>query len=196
MFTGIITAVGKLESNNGTSHRFVCPIGWLTSVSIGDSIAVNGACLTVTNLEEEAFFADICVETKQRCAPFVLGAAVNLEHSLAIGDKLGGHFVTGHVDGMALLAESTPGRDGGRNWRLSPPLAVRQYIAEKGSVTLAGVSLTVNNTEGNGDFSVYLIPHTLEKTVLSSLSAGDAINLEVDLLARHVGRLLAFGNRQ
>lgn len=191
MFTGIITAVGKVAEINGGIHTFTCPDGWLAATAVGDSIAVNGACLTVTARSDHAFSADLSVETRRRCAPLIAGAAINLEQALAVGDKLGGHFVTGHIDGCAVLTAIDDGDDGGKQLRLSPPLEVLPLIAEKGSVALAGVSLTVNRIEAE-EVELYLIPHTVQQTNFVTAVVGQQVNLEVDILARHLARLAQY----
>jgi len=183
MFTGIVQAVGKIvrvspwEVDCGGLDR--------SDMAVGDSVCVQGACLTVTSLTARGFTADLSQETLRMTTGLDRPAPVNLEKSLALGDKLGGHLVTGHVDGVGEVAR----REGGAvAFRL--PLELRKYLARKGSVCIDGVSLTVNRAEGEL-FEVNLIPHTLEATTLGRLSAGSRVNVEVDLIARYVERMLA-----
>jgi len=183
MFTGIVQAVGKIvrvspwEVDCGGLDR--------SDMAVGDSVCVQGACLTVTSLTARGFTADLSQETLRMTTGLDRPAPVNLEKSLALGDKLGGHLVTGHVDGVGEVAR----REGGVvAFRL--PIELRKYLARKGSVCIDGVSLTVNRAEGEL-FEVNLIPHTLEATTLGRLSAGSRVNVEVDLIARYVERMLA-----
>jgi len=183
MFTGIVQAVGKIvrvspwEVDCGGLDR--------SDMAVGDSVCVQGACLTVTSLTARGFTADLSQETLRMTTGLDRPAPVNLEKSLALGDKLGGHLVTGHVDGVGEVAR----REGGVV-ALRLPLELRKYLARKGSVCIDGVSLTVNRAEGEL-FEVNLIPHTLEATTLGRLSAGSRVNVEVDLIARYVERMLA-----
>jgi len=183
MFTGIVQAVGKIvrvspwEVDCGGLDR--------SDMAVGDSVCVQGACLTVTSLTSRGFTADLSQETLRMTTGLDRPAPVNLEKSLALGDKLGGHLVTGHVDGVGEVAR----REGGVV-ALRLPLELRKYLARKGSVCIDGVSLTVNRAEGEL-FEVNLIPHTLEATTLGRLSAGSRVNVEVDLIARYVERMLA-----
>jgi len=183
MFTGIVQAVGKIvrvspwEVDCGGLDR--------SDMAVGDSVCVQGACLTVTSLTARGFTADLSQETLRMTTGLDRAAPVNLEKSLALGDKLGGHLVTGHVDGVGEVAR----REGGVV-ALRLPLELRKYLARKGSVCIDGVSLTVNRAEGEL-FEVNLIPHTLEATTLGRLSAGSRVNVEVDLIARYVERMLA-----
>jgi riboflavin synthase len=183
MFTGIVQAVGKivrvspLEIDCGTLD--------LADVAVGDSICVQGACLTVTTLKAKVFTADVSAETLRVTTGLDRAGPVNLEKSLAMGDKLGGHLVTGHVDGVGEVVR----RDGGMvAFRL--PAELKKYLARKGSVCIDGVSLTVNRAEGDL-FEVNLIPHTLQATTLDRLASGSQVNVEVDLIARYVERMLA-----
>lgn len=194
MFSGIIEAVGTVGAfvRRGADAQIRIGAGALSvsDVRIGDSIAVNGVCLTVTAVGVDAFDADLSAETLARTtfnrrAP---GDKVNLEKALAVGQRLGGHLVSGHVDGIGRLAAREAE---GRSLRLAfvAPAELGRYIAEKGSVCIDGVSLTVNQAEGNR-FSVNLVPHTLRATTLDALAPGDEVNLEVDLIARYLERLL------
>jgi len=194
MFTGIIQAVGRVSSivshGDGSRLSIHCPTlnpaGW----SEGDSIAVAGCCLTALAITDNGFEADLSGETLActSLGRLIAGSPVNLEPALAMGDRLGGHWVTGHVDGLARL---TSIKDLGDNSRLEFQVSdsLAHYIARKGSVTLDGVSLTVNQVD-QAQFEVNLIPHTLSVTTLGRLEVDDEVNLEVDLLARYMGRLL------
>jgi len=197
MFTGIVQAMGRIRSlePRGGDLRLTVETGGLelAGVVVGDSIAVSGACLTAVGLEPGAFAADVSRETLDctSLGALVPGAAVNLERALRAGDALGGHYVTGHVDGLAQVVEV---REEARSWRVrfEVPPALARYIAPKGSATLDGVSLTVNEVEGCV-FGVNLIPHTREVTTLGTLQPGHRVNLEVDIIARYVERLMAQG---
>jgi riboflavin synthase len=175
MFTGIIQAVGKI----GTLD--------LAGVKLGDSIAVNGACLTVVGMAAPRLAFDVSKETLDCTAGFVPGAAVNLEKSLRVGDGLDGHMVSGHVDGTGtVIAFETLGDN--RKLAVEVPRELAKYVARKGSVAVDGVSLTVNAVE-DCVFEVNLIPHTLAATNFGALAAGQKVNIEVDMLARYVERL-------
>lgn len=182
MFTGIVQAVGRivranpLEVDSGSLD--------LAGVAVGDSICVQGVCLTVTTIRGRSFTADVSEETLRVTAGLDRPGAVNLEKSLAVGDKLGGHLVTGHVDGVGEVT-----RRNGTVLAFRMPEALAKYVASKGSICVDGVSLTVNRVRGD-EFEVNLIPHTLEVTTLSRLQAGAKVNLEVDLIARYVERML------
>ncbi|TAK80086.1 MAG: riboflavin synthase [Betaproteobacteria bacterium] len=183
MFTGIVQAVGRivrvqpLEIETGALD--------LCDVAAGDSICVQGVCLTVTARTGGGFTADVSAETLRVTAGLDRPGPVNLEKSLALGERLGGHLVSGHVDGAGEVASFSGGV-----LRVRAPADLARYIARKGSITIDGVSLTVNRVEGPL-FEVFLIPHTLEVTTLSRLAPGARVNLEVDLIARYVERLLA-----
>ena len=183
MFTGIVQAVGRivrtrpLEVDAGGLD--------LADVAVGDSICVQGACLTVTSITIRGFTADVSEETLRVTHGLDAQGPVNLEKSLAVGDKLGGHLVTGHVDGVGEVAA----RNGGVV-AFRAPKALAKYIAPKGSITVDGVSLTVNRAEG-GTFEVNLIPHTLEVTTLGRLAPGVRVNLEVYLIARYLERIVS-----
>lgn len=195
MFTGIIQAVGHishLTERSGGEARVTIAAGGLdlADVAIGDSIAVNGVCLTVVEKGPAHFGVDVSQETFSCTVGFAPGEEVNLEKALRLADRLGGHLVSGHVDGVGevLRAERV---GGGVSMSIRAPRALERYIAPKGSIAVMGVSLTVNRVQG-GEFSVHLIPHTLEATVLKNLGPGSRVNLEVDLLARYAERLLAY----
>ncbi len=197
MFTGIVQAVGRVRSlePRGGDLRLVVGTGGLdlAGVAVGDSISVSGACLTAVALEPGAFAADVSRETLERTilGGLAPGSPVNLERALRAGDALGGHYVTGHVDGLARVVDL---REDARSWRLrfEVPAGLARYLAPKGSATVDGVSLTVNEVEGRV-FGVNLIPHTLEVTTLGALERGRVVNLEVDIIARYVERLMAAG---
>ena len=196
MFTGIVEATGRVRSvvpaNRGASVRIDAGHLDLSDVRVGDSIAVNGCCLTVVELEPAAFRVDVSQETQECTTGFEAGARVNLEKALRWSDRLGGHLVSGHVDGRGEVARKDQVGD---SWllevRISAELA--KYVARKGSITVNGVSLTVNQVERDR-FEVNLIPHTLEMTNLKDLRPGMPVNVEVDMLARYVERLM--GSRE
>ena len=182
MFTGIVQAVGRIVR---TEPLEVEAGGLdLADVAVGDSICVQGACLTVTSITGRGFTADVSAETLRVTSGLDRPGPVNLEKSLALGDKMGGHLVTGHVDGIGEVTS----RNGGVV-ALRAPAHLGKYIASKGSITVDGVSLTVNRVDGER-FEVNLIPHTLEATTLGRLAPGVRVNLEIDLLARYVVRAL------
>lgn len=183
MFTGIVQGVGRIVRTGPL--EIDCGSLDLVDVAVGDSICVQGVCLTVTALNGQRFTADVSEETLRVTTGLDrAGGAVNLEKSLALGDKLGGHLVTGHVDGVGVVTARTGGVVA---FRVPKPLA--RYVASKGSVCVDGVSLTVNRIVGE-EFEVNLIPHTLEVTTLSRLQPGVKVNIEVDLIARYVERML------
>ena len=183
MFTGIVQAVGRIESLH--PHRVATGRLPLAGVRIGDSISVQGCCLTVVKKAKGKLWFDVSKETLRVTAGLDRPGAVNLEKSLGLGDKLGGHLVTGHVDGVGFVLKHSNGF-----LQVKVPGALSRYIARKGSICIDGVSLTVNRVQGS-NFEVNLIPHTLKVTTLGRLAKGDGVNLEVDLVARYVARLLA-----
>lgn len=191
MFTGLIETTGELRSRErrgpGFRLRVACSLGPL---ELGESVAVSGACLTVIAHDPGGFDADVSLETadKTTLGRLPLGTPVNLERSLCLGDRLGGHLVTGHVDGVARVRGVETVGDA---WRvlIEPPRELERFVAPKGSVCLDGTSLTVNGVTGDG-FDVMLIPHTREVTNLGRLAAGAELNMEVDLVARYVLRYL------
>ncbi len=194
MFTGIIEAVGKIVAREpqGVDMRLHVAGGklGLDDVKLGDSIAVSGACLTVTHLTGDGFWTDVSRETLTRTVLGELrsGDRVNLERALTPSRRLGGHLVSGHVDGIGRVVEF---RQEGRSWRLriETPAPLARYIAEKGSICIDGVSLTVNAVEGVL-FDLNIVPHTLQETTLAAYRAGKRVNIEVDLIARYLERLL------
>jgi len=191
MFSGIITAVGRIAAvtptAGGVRLRVEAGALDLADVAIGDSIAVDGVCLTVVARGGGEFAADVSRETLATVAGFPAGARVNLEKALRLADRLGGHLVSGHVDGVGAVVRSTALGDN-RLLAVGLPRELARYVARKGSVAVNGVSLTVNEV-GAAEFAVNLIPHTLATTNLAALSAGDRVNLEVDLIARYLERL-------
>ena len=197
LFTGIVQAVGRIQRQDrrGDDMRLWIDAGGLdlSGARLGDSIAVNGVCLTAVELAAGAFAADVSVETLRLTSLGDLGAgdAVNLELALTLQTPLGGHLVSGHVDGLGeVLSRSPAGRS--EVWRFRAPKALARYIAAKGSITVDGVSLTVNAVSG-GEFEVNLVPHTLQVTRLGQLRPGSRVNLEVDIIARYLERLLTAG---
>ena len=182
MFTGIVQERGRVSSFEG--GRLVVESG--IRAGIGDSVAVEGVCLTVTGSGDGRLEFDVVLETERRAKPF--GAEVNLESALRAGDPLGGHYVQGHVDAVATVRSVEDEGDGKRVWFDVPPDVLR-YLVEKGSITVDGVSLTVAAVDGEG-FAVALVPHTLEATTLGGLAPGDPVNLEVDILAKYVEKLV------
>ena len=199
MFCGIVSATGSVAAferrGDGARLRVACPSGWALGMRAGDSVAVDGACLTATEVrtegevEGDGFGADLSSETVRLCAPLGVGSVVNLERALRLGDEIGGHFVSGHVDGTGEVLESEDDGAGGRRMRFSFPDELRGLLSRKGSVVVSGVSLTVNDADTNS-FSVHVIPHTLESTNLGALKIGARANLEADLLSRHIARIL------
>jgi riboflavin synthase len=193
MFTGIITDIGqvtRVEQRGDT--RLTIQTGFDTgTIAIGASIACNGVCLTAIELQPGAFVVEASAETRSRTTlgQWQTGTPLNLERSLKLGDELGGHLVYGHVDGLAQIVAVVPEGDSFR-WTFRAPPDLSRFIAAKGSVALNGVSLTVNSVDGD-HFGVNIIPHTTLHTTFGRLQAGDSVNLEVDMLARYVARLLA-----
>jgi riboflavin synthase len=193
MFTGLVEERGTVVAIEplGDSVRLTLRGPVVTAdAGHGDSIAVNGCCLTVTDLDGDAFTADVMAESLNRTSlgDLGVGSAVNLERAAAVGDRLGGHIVQGHVDGVGQLLERTPSK----HWdvlRFRLPAELAKYVVEKGSITVSGVSLTVVEVTEDS-FSVSLIPTTLADTTLGSLEPGDRVNLEVDIVAKYVERLL------
>lgn len=194
MFTGIVQAVGRIAASmpRGQDVRLTIDAGALdlSDVQLGDSIAANGVCLTVTGMGQHSYDVDVSAETLRCTAGFELNSEVNLEKALRLADRLGGHLVSGHVDGVGNVTRFEPAGDCFLLEVEAAP-ALAKYIAPKGSITVNGVSLTVNQVEGER-FAVNLIPHTLEVTTLKHLKPGSRVNLEVDLLARYAERLMAY----
>ena len=196
MFTGLITDVGRVVSAEQRGDlRLVIACGYdMATIDLGASIACSGVCLTAVDKGEDWFAVDVSAETLRRTAAglWQQGARLNLERSLRLGDELGGHIVTGHVDGVGEIEAVTEVGGSIRVTVLAPP-AVEAYIAAKGSVAIDGVSLTVNEVEPISDgvrFAVNIIPHTAERTTFSALAAGRQVNIEIDILARYIGRMM------
>jgi len=194
MFTGIIQAIGRIdkhEPNGGDVRLGIDCAGLdLARTRVGDSIAVNGVCLTAVAIEGQSFIADVSRETLQctSLGQLALGSPVNLETALTLDTALGGHLVSGHVDGLATLVEMKADARSLR-YRFEVDPAIQHYIAVKGSVTLDGTSLTVNGVDANR-FDVNIVPHTQQKTVFQFYETGTRVNIEVDIIARYLERLL------
>ncbi len=204
MFTGIITGVGRIVAiqalgsslDHGKRLSIAPPEGYLHDVGLGDSIALNGACMTVTTLDKAAnqFTIDISQESLSKTAGLDAEGSVNLEKALRAHDRLGGHIVSGHVDGVGQISYFA---QIGESWelRVTAPAQLAKYLAYKGSITVNGVSLTVNSVKDGAEgceISINLIPHTVENTALGSLKKGSSVNLEIDTMARYVERMLSF----
>ncbi|WP_310468143.1 riboflavin synthase [Sphingomonas sp.] len=201
MFTGIITDIGTVASaeQRGDLRLHVTTAYDLATVDLGASIACSGVCLTVVDKGKDWFAVDVSAETLSRTAPGLWreGAQLNLERPLKVGDELGGHIVTGHVDGLAEVLGVCPEGDSAKIG-LKAPDSLAPYIAEKGSITLDGVSLTVNQVrtaeDGSTHFAVNVIPHTAAHSTFGDLAAGRQLNVEIDILARYLDRMLAARN--
>jgi riboflavin synthase len=192
MFTGIITDIGSvrnIEKRGDTRFEFATKFD-TSKIVLGASIACNGACMTVVETGKDWFAIEASGESlsKTTLGDLDMGAKVNLEQALCVGDELGGHIVSGHVDGVATLVKRTPEGDSLR-LTFEVPETFAKYVAPKGSITLDGVSLTVNEVSGN-TFGINLIPHTQDHTTLGAKQPGDRINFEIDMLARYVARML------
>jgi len=202
MFTGIITGVGRIaavhalgsSSTHGKRLTISCPADYLNDVGLGDSIALNGACMTVTTLDLSArqFTIDISAESLDKTAGLDAEGSINLEKALRANDRLGGHLVSGHVDGIGRVTHFA---QVGESWelRVLAPTDLARFLAYKGSIVVNGVSLTVNriaDIAGGCAVSINLIPHTVENTALGSLQVGTNVNLEIDLIARYVERMM------
>ena len=187
MFTGIVEELGRFVGREGTRYRFEAKTV-LDDAQLGDSIAVNGCCLTVVELAEDSWVADISLETATRTNLVDLtdGDPVNFERPVRMQDRLGGHVVLGHVDGVGSVVRPAP------DLRVWMPAELGRYCVEKGSMTVDGVSLTIFDVSDD-EFSVAIIPHTAEVTTLGHRKEGDRVNLEADILAKHVEKLLATG---
>lgn len=203
MFTGIITGVGRIVAvaplgsslQHGKRLTVAAPAHYLDDAGLGDSIALNGACMTVTTLSPAAstFTVDVSAESLDKTAGLDHEGTVNLEKALRAHDRLGGHIVSGHVDGIGHVTHFA---QVGESWelRVMAPPALARYLAYKGSITINGVSLTVNRTADvpqGCEVSINLIPHTVQNTALGTLEAGSRVNLEIDLIARYVERMLS-----
>lgn len=207
MFTGIITGVGRIAAVRALGSSFShgkhltvrCPANYLEDVATGDSIALNGACMTVTDIDPAAnqLGFDVSAESLARTAGLDQPGNVNLEKALRAHERLGGHIVAGHVDGVGTVLRLDPV---GESWELAvlAPEALARYLAFKGSITVNGVSLTINDVQDRTDgcvLRINLIPHTMRHTTLGALQAGSRVNLEIDLIARYVERMLAAQGR-
>lgn len=205
MFTGIITGLGRIVeartlgtgSDHGLQLLIEVPPGYLDDVQPGDSIALNGACMTATSLDAATrrFKVDISAESLARTAGLARPGPVNLEKALRANDRLGGHLVSGHVDGIGTVSHFAPVGES-TELRVRAPKELARFIAYKGSITVNGVSLTVNRVADESDaceLSINLIPHTLVSTTLGTLATGQSVNLEIDLIARYVERMLRPG---
>ena len=200
MFTGIITAIGQIQSaqakGDGLYLVVEVPAGYLDDVAMGDSIAIQGACMTATQFDGNTFSLDISRESLNKTVGLDKPGPVNLEKALRLQDRLGGHLVSGHVDGVGTVIHfSQVANDAYGSWllRIEAPKELALFLAYKGSIVVNGVSLTVNKTEDTATaciVDINLIPHTLQSTTLGKLQHGDAVNLEVDLIARYVARML------
>ncbi len=203
MFTGIVGGVGRIvqtqplgaSAAHGLRAELEAPPGWLDDVSLGDSIAINGACMTVTLIDPPAqrFHVDVSAESLDKTVGLDVAGPVNLEKSLRASDRLGGHMVSGHVDGVGVVRAFAPA---GESWllRVAAAGSLARFLAVKGSITVNGVSLTVNRVEDVAqgcEFEINLIPHTLSVTTLGALRTGQRVNLEIDLIARYVERMLS-----
>lgn len=194
MFTGIIQTTGRINSieKKSDDSRFVFNTGRmeLTDMAIGDSIAVNGACLTIIEKEEDSFTADLSRETLDLTTFSILekGSRVNLEKAMMLSDRINGHMVSGHVDGVGKVINM---HDEGRSisYSIEVPVELTRFISKKGSVTVDGVSLTVNDISEN-TFSVNIIPHTLSETIFSDYQLNTPVNIEIDLIARYLEQLI------
>ncbi len=200
MFTGIIEAIGKVREpeplGDGVRLTIDTPVGWLKGTEIGESIAVNGACMTVVKIEGDTFQIEVSAESLSKTCGLNTWGEVNLEKALRVGDRLDGHIVSGHVDGVGQVEVMEPKAE---SWHLvvRAPMKLSQYLAYKGSITVNGVSLTINSVEdtpAGTRVSINLIPHTVEVTTLKHLKPQDWVNLEIDTIARYVERMMSLRN--
>ena len=198
MFTGIVTAMGEVTAitpiggGQDMRLRIATPSGWLDGVAMGASICCSGCCLTAVEFDAAGFTVEASAETlsKTTLGEWRVGRRINLERSLKLGDEMGGHIVSGHVDGVGRVVAAVP-ENGSTRWTFAVPPALLRFIAAKGSVAVDGCSLTVNHADGVG-FGVNIIPHTASVTGFGALREGDAVNIEIDMLARYVARLAEF----
>ena len=210
MFTGIITGVGRIiaahslgnTAGHGRRLTIEVPSGYLSDVGLGDSIALNGACMTAVSIDAAAnqFAVDVSAESLDKTSGLTELGTINLEKALRANDRLGGHIVSGHVDGIGCVVHFA---QVGESWelRITAPQALAKYMAYKGSITVNGVSLTVNKVqdlpdEAGCEISINIIPHTITHTALGSLKAGSSVNLEIDTVARYVERMLSSESKQ
>ncbi len=196
MFTGIIEEIGKIQGIQKGARSAVLSVQAseiLEDVHLGDSVAVNGICLTVTSISSNGFTADVMHETLNRSSHLRIGSSVNLERAMAANGRFGGHIVSGHIDGTGTVSDIR--RDDNAVWyTVKTPLPVLRYIIEKGSIAIDGISLTVAKVHKDS-FSVSIIPHTASLTTLSSRRVGDSVNLENDCIGKYVERLMGKGSR-
>jgi len=202
MFTGIISALGQIQAitpqGDGLQLRILTPPNYLEDVIIGDSIAIQGACMTVTQVDQAGFTVDISRESLNKTVGLATLGPVNLEKALRLSDRLGGHLVSGHVDGFGEVMHFAEVSSKDTSWllRIAAPAELAQFLAYKGSIVVNGVSLTVNlvndviAAQAKCIIDINIIPHTLQNTTLAALKVGDQVNLEVDLIARYVARIL------
>ena len=200
MFTGIITAVGQIKSiqakGDGMHLVVEVPAGYLDGVALGDSIAIQGACMTAIEFTGNTFALDISRESLNKTVGLDKVGSVNLEKALRLNDRLGGHLVSGHIDGVGKVSHfATVVQDSYGSWllQIEAPKGLAPFLVYKGSIVVNGVSLTVNKTQDSKDaclVDINIIPHTLENTTLGKLTKGDAVNLEIDLIARYVARMM------
>jgi len=200
MFTGLIAELGSITAIKKSETSAIFTInapGLIAEISVGDSVAVNGVCLTATSIDGTSFTADVMVQTLNltSLSQIFVGSPVNLELAAQLNARMGGHMVQGHVDGVATVVGLTPG-DKWAQFDIKVPAELSKYIVNQGSICLDGISLTVGQiNDENNVVTVWLIPETLERTNLSTLLPGDLINVEVDVLAKYVERLLAKGDK-
>ena len=200
MFTGLIAELGSITAIKKSETSAIFTInapGLIAEISVGDSVAVNGVCLTATSIDGTTFTADVMVQTLNltSLSQIFVGSPVNLELPAQLNARMGGHMVQGHVDGVATVVGLTPG-DKWAQFDIKVPAELSKYIVNQGSICLDGISLTVGQiNDENNVVTVWLIPETLERTNLSTLLPGDLINVEVDVLAKYVERLLAKGDK-
>ncbi len=202
MFTGIISSLGQIQAitpqGDGLQLRISTPPNYLDDVIVGDSIAIQGACMTVTQVDQAGFIVDISRESLNKTVGLATLGPVNLEKALRLSDRLGGHLVSGHVDGFGEVKHFAEASSKDTSWllRIAAPTELAQFLAYKGSIVVNGVSLTVNLVndviaeQAKCIIDINIIPHTLQNTTLAALKVGDQVNLEVDLIARYVARIL------
>ena len=200
MFTGLIAELGSITAIKKSETSAIFTInapGLISEISLGDSVAVNGVCLSATSIEGTAFTADVMVQTLSltSLSQIFVGSPVNLELAAQLNTRMGGHMVQGHIDGVGTVVSLTPG-DKWAQFDIKVPVELSKYIVNQGSICLDGISLTVGSiNDENNVLTVWLIPETLERTNLSTLLPGDLINIEVDIFAKYVERLLAKGDK-
>ena len=200
MFTGLVAELGRItaiEKDESSAVFTVAAPALISQIALGDSVAVNGVCLTATSIAGDSFTADVMVQTLNltSLSQIFVGSPVNLELAAQLNARMGGHMVQGHVDGVGTVVSLTPG-DKWAQFDITVPAELTKYIVNQGSICLDGISLTVGQiNDANNVLTVWLIPETLERTNLSTLLPGDLINIEVDVLAKYVERLLAKGDK-